>query len=163
MHVAAQTPVRKEADFHRWLNSQAAALRARRANLVDWEGLAEELEAMGARERRELVAHLRNLLAHLLKWKFQARRRSEASWKRSIVVSRQELSELLEDSPSLRNIRSDFVVKAYKQARLLAGTEMKLDKRHWDSLFPKNCPWTFDELIDEDFFPSQANGRNGRK
>ncbi len=163
MHVAERKPPRREVDLHRWLRSQAAALRARRADLVDWEGLAEELDAMGARERRELVAHLRNLLAHLLKWKYQGQRRSEASWMRSMVLARQEVSELLEDSPNLRNLRADLVARAYRQARVLAGTEMKLNKRQWEAMFPASCPWTFDELMDEDFIPSQTNGRNGRK
>jgi hypothetical protein len=60
-----------EDDFHGWLLDQAAALRARDYESLDWDHLAEELETMGARERRELNERLKNLLLHLLKFKYQ--------------------------------------------------------------------------------------------
>ena len=60
-----------ETDFHGWLLDQAAALRARDYESLDWDNLAEELELMGARERRELRSELKILLLHLLKLKFQ--------------------------------------------------------------------------------------------
>jgi hypothetical protein len=145
----------KEDDFYAWLLDQALQLRARRYELVDWEGLAEEIEAMAARERRELVSRLRILLAHLLKWQYQSRRRGENSWKRSIVVSRQEISELLGDSPSLLATRAEHLLKAYLQARRLAGTEMRLSKLEWESQFPAACPWTFEQVMDQDFMPSE--------
>jgi Domain of unknown function DUF29 len=48
-----------EEDFHGWLLGQAAALRAQDYEELDWDHLAEELEIMGARERRELNEHLK--------------------------------------------------------------------------------------------------------
>ncbi len=117
---------------------------------------------MGASERRELVSHLRTLLAHLLKWKYQTERRSESSWRTSIARSRQDLSEVLDDSATLRNRRSDHLTKAYKQARVLASTEMKLGRRNREKLFPKTCPWNFDEFMKEDFLPARPSGSNGR-
>lgn len=38
---------------------------------VDIDGLIEEIESMGASERRELINRLAVLLAHLLKWQYQ--------------------------------------------------------------------------------------------
>ena len=46
--------VSKETDFSGWLGAQAAALRSRSISAVDWDGIAEELEAMAKREEREL-------------------------------------------------------------------------------------------------------------
>jgi len=149
--------LQRESDFYAWLIDQAAHLRARRSELLDWEGLAEEIEAMAGRERRELVSRLRNLLAHLLKWQYQPQRRGERSWRRSIVVSRQEISGLLTDSPSLANQALEHLPKAYSQARRLAGAEMKLEQREWESLFPESCPWTFEEVLNEDFLPGESN------
>ena len=57
-------------DFHGWLLDHAAALRARDYESLDWDHLAEELELMGARERRELGSELKTLLLHLLMLEF---------------------------------------------------------------------------------------------
>jgi hypothetical protein len=43
-----------EEDFVLWKQHQAALIRAGRFDLVDWENVAEEIDAMGSRERREL-------------------------------------------------------------------------------------------------------------
>jgi hypothetical protein len=58
-------------DFHGWLLDQAAVLRTRDFEALDCEHLAEELELMAARERREMQSELKNLLLHLLKLKFE--------------------------------------------------------------------------------------------
>jgi hypothetical protein len=155
--VKSQNP---ELDYYDWLKRQAQALRRKRPSFLDWENLAEELEAMGARERRELISHLRILIAHLLKWTYQSSRRGETSWKRSIVVARQEIAVLLADSPSLKTVLADCMVKGYEDGRRLAGTEMKLDRLAWQRLFPDACPWTLTDLLDPDYLPQQA--RHGR-
>src|SRR5690349_8580779 len=59
-----------EEDFVLWTERQAEALRrAARAgsNLpLDWENLAEEIESVGKRDRREVESYVRNILAHIL-------------------------------------------------------------------------------------------------
>jgi Domain of unknown function DUF29 len=155
--VKSQNP---EVDYYDWLKRQAQVLRSKRPSFLDWENLAEELEAMGARERRELISHLRILLAHLLKWTYQSSRRGETSWKRSIVLARQEIAALLADSPSLKTVLSVCLVKGYTDARRLAGTEMKLERTGWQRLFPDACPWTLSELLDPDYLPQQP--KHGR-
>jgi hypothetical protein len=49
-----------EEDFHGWLTHQAALLRSRDADALDWEHLAEEIEAMASAERRELLGRARH-------------------------------------------------------------------------------------------------------
>lgn len=56
-----------ELDFYAWLNQQAQVLRSRESESLDWDHLAEEIEAMAAGEKRELTSHLKTLLVHLLK------------------------------------------------------------------------------------------------
>ncbi|MFL5123282.1 MAG: DUF29 family protein, partial [Microvirga sp.] len=41
-----------ERDFYAWLQDQAAKLRARSHNDLDWENLAEEIESVGRSERK---------------------------------------------------------------------------------------------------------------
>jgi Domain of unknown function DUF29. len=48
------TAVKYEQDFHGWALHNAALLRSGRFSEADIEHIAEELEVMGAGERREL-------------------------------------------------------------------------------------------------------------
>jgi Domain of unknown function DUF29 len=79
MEPAEARLVSIDADFHAWLLEQASALRNQQYDRVDWQNLAEQLDSMARAERRELRSRLTTLLAHLLKWRYQAKRRSR-SW-----------------------------------------------------------------------------------
>ncbi len=60
-----------EEDFVRWTEQQSRALREAAevgTNLpLDWENLAEEVESLGASQRRELRSRLAVILEHLMK------------------------------------------------------------------------------------------------
>ena len=51
MAASLETRVRYADDLHAWSLEQAALLRARRTEGLDWDHLAEELEAMVGRDR----------------------------------------------------------------------------------------------------------------
>ena len=72
-----------ETDFNAWLQDQAAKLRDRSHNDLDWENLAEEIESVGRSQKNEIRRRLQVLVLHLLKWQFQPGRRSE-SWRITI-------------------------------------------------------------------------------
>ena len=159
MKTAAKSHSRDpQADYYDWLNRQARALRDKQPHYLDWRELAEELKETGARERRELVSHLRILMAHLLKWSYQSSRRA-VSWRRTILLARQEAEAVLTDSPSLKPMLAERVAKAYEDARRLAGTEMKLEPAAQERLFPQSCPWSLDELRDPDYLPERERRR----
>jgi hypothetical protein len=63
---------------------------------------------------------------------------------------------------TIRNELPDCLVKVYVLARRLAGTDMRLERRDWERLFPNSCPWTAEEIFDQDFFPALAPTANGR-
>jgi hypothetical protein len=146
---------RIEDDFHGWLVDQAKVLHARRTDLVDWEAIAEELEAMAVQERRQARKLLRNLLAHLLKWSFQADQlpRRAHSWRKSIRETREELSDLLEDSPGLITPLIEAFAKSYERARRKASDETRIPLER----FPDEPPWTLDNALSEDFWPAPAS------
>ena len=91
----------RDSDFYAWSLEQAALLRAGRVGEADLAAIAEEIESMGRTEKRELVSRLSLLLMHLLKWKFQPKKRS-ASWEATIRVQRNRLVDHLDDNPSLK-------------------------------------------------------------
>jgi hypothetical protein len=98
-------PLRKERDFHGWLTQQAALLRSGLPG-VDFDGVAEELEAMAASEKRELKSRFVVLLVHLLKcgWCDGAKSARGRGWQLTIREQRRQLATLLEDSLSLRGL-----------------------------------------------------------
>lgn len=137
-----------EQDFHRWTQEQAELLRQRRLSAIDVDHLIEELETMGARERREVTNELRILLAHLLKWRYQPQYRSR-NWRATIDEQRLSLDDLLDDNPSPRPQLDDQLAKAYRLGRLLAIKETDLD----EATFPHRCPFTLADVLAEDRYP----------
>lgn len=89
-----------ETDFYAWLMYNAELLRQGRFSEIDRNAIAEELESMGKREKRELISRLAVLIAHLLKWVYQPEKRSY-SWECTIKEQRKEIFYVLQDSPSL--------------------------------------------------------------
>ena len=135
-------------DFYTWTHQQAELLRKGRFNELDANHLIEELESMGARERRELGNRLAILLAHLLKWQFQPER-SGNSWRRTIKIQRIDINELLADNPGLTSELDEIFAKAYQKARLLAADETRFD----ESAFPIESPFQVREVLDLEFLP----------
>jgi hypothetical protein len=89
-----------EQDFYAWSVQTATLIRQGSWSEIDALNLAEEIESMGRSEKRELINRLAILMMHLLKWQFQSERRSR-SWEGTIDEQRQQVHDLLEDSPSL--------------------------------------------------------------
>ena len=141
-------------DFYAWLIKSADLLRKHQFDKVDIEHIAEELEAMSKSEKRELISRLTVLLAHLLKWQYQPALRSR-SWKNTILTQRIDISELLEDSPSLQHDIGDKIAVAYEKARLSAEDETGLDKNN----FPEQCPYTLTQTLKKDFFTEDEHNR----
>lgn len=139
-------------DFFAWANEQAQLLRAGKLSEADIDHIAEEIESMGRSEKRELVSRLEVLLMHLLKWQFQPDRRG-ARWEVSIADNCEKLEEHLIDNPSLRSQTGAAVDAAYRRARRHAALETDLPT----TTFPSVCPWSFEQFMNEDFWPDRAH------
>ena len=141
-----------ERDFYAWAMEQARLLRSGRLGDADIENIAEEIESIGRGEKRELVSRLTVLLLHLLKWQFQPSHRG-ASWRLSIANAREQLADHLDDNPSLKSMLDAAMVSAYRYACREAAKETGLAF----SAFPSACPWTFEQVMDEVFWPGEAD------
>ncbi len=139
-----------QADYYGWLQENAQLIREKRFSELDVDNIIEELESMGKSEKRELSNRLTVLLMHLLKWQYQLVKRS-TSWRNTIAVQRIDIRELLEDSPSLRREVADKIAVAYEKAVLAAEVETGIEKQN----FPAACPFSFEQILDEDFLPSE--------
>jgi hypothetical protein len=148
MSDVAETDIDYEVDYHAWLTSNAALLRAGRLSDIDAVRIAEELDDMGKSERRAIESWLKVLILHLLKWRLQPMRRG-VSWQQSIDNARDEIVRRLQDSPSLRSRLDEMISARYPAVRRMAMRETGLPLE----TFPEACPFALNDLLDEDFWP----------
>jgi hypothetical protein len=147
-------------DFYQWTQTTAALIRQGKWHEVDADYLAEELESLGKRDRRELESRLEVLMMHLLKWCYQPEQREYShSWYDTILEQRGQIQQLLDDSPSLRPQAEALLAHRYARSRRRAIGETQLP----EATFPPEGPWTAEQVLDDDFWPeslprSSANG-----
>ncbi len=137
-----------ERDFYAWTQEQAALLRSGRLDQLDVAHLAEEIEALGRQERRELVSRLGILLGHLLRWQFQPQLRGK-SWRATISEQRRQIQRLLKESPSLKPELLAALPEAYQDGILLVVKETPLSEED----LPAECPYTLEQVMDLGFYP----------
>lgn len=140
--------IQYETDYYAWTVEQADLLRNKRVGEVDIEHLIEELESMGASEKRELLNRLKVLLAHLLKWQYQPEYRGR-SWVNTVREQRRMIPVHLKQNPSLKGKLVEFMLDGYELGRGVAADETGLP----ENTFPPECPWSFEQMLDHTFFP----------
>ena len=129
-------------DFYVWTMEQADLLRRHKPDWMDWENVADELESMGKKDRRELVSRMTVLLMHLAKWYWQAEKWSP-SWSGTIEEQREQIELSLNDSPSLRSFIQYSFQEAWGRAIKKAARETGLPL----STFPEACPWPMEDVL----------------
>jgi hypothetical protein len=135
-------------DFYGWTIATAQLMREGKMNELDIENLIEEIESMGRSEKRQLVNRLSVLITHLLKWHYQPSLQGR-SWHLTIEHQRRQLKKLFKGNPSLKNKSKEILKESYEDACIQAESETGLLR----SVFPSNCPYTFEQCLDEEFYP----------
>ena len=133
-------------DYYQWLINTAKLLKSKEFTKLDLKNLIEEIESLGKSEKRAIKSNLIVVILHLLKWQYQPQKRSN-SWKSSIREHRRRIQELLTDSPSLNNYLPEIFTACYIAAKKQASDETELSIM----FFPKECPFSLEESLDEDF------------
>jgi len=103
---------------------------------------------MGKRQKQELRSRLSVLFMHLLKWQYQPALQSR-SWVSTIKIQRFEIKAHIDDNSSLKNVLDEMIAKAWQGALIKAEHETGFGV----STFPAQCPWTFEQTIDDEFWP----------
>ena len=140
-----------ETDFYRWCITQADSLRMAQPEWLDWANVAKEIESLGRFDRRAMQTQLTAILEHLLALFATGER--DQHWHKAISRTRDDLAELLEESPSLRGQLATALPRAYEHACYGAGIQLGLDKDARLNRFPAQCPWVIEAILDHDFFP----------
>ena len=137
-----------DTDYYAWALQNAELMKQGRFEDLDTEHLIEEIESMGASEKRALESCLIELMLHLLKWQFQKKRRG-SSWEISIHKQRIAIEKILHDNPSLKYQLYERVLECYVYAKRYAAAETKLPS----AKFPTECPYTLEQLADTEYMP----------
>ncbi len=92
-------------DLNLWLEQVATSIKNRDFENMDWDGLLEEIEDMGASEKRALRSYTRRLIDHILKLRYWNSEKdyNQKHWEREVVNFRYEIRQILKESPSLKN------------------------------------------------------------
>ena len=139
-------------DFYAWTQEQANLLKNQNYNNLDLENLIEEIESMGKSNISQLENRLTILLAHLLKWKYQSHFRSN-SWECTIKEQRKKIISHIVKNPSLKSSLDEIFKEAYEYAILQASRETRIAT----SQFPEQSPFTYQQTINDVFWPSEEN------
>jgi hypothetical protein len=150
----ASVPVRTpyESDPYSWAREQARALREKRAEQLDWDNLAEEVEDLADRHADALEGHCENLIEHLLELSYAAeliRRDNLRLWRASVRNARHRIATLLKRNPGLNSRAHELFAEAWPLGRNQALGKLDLD----DAAIPERQLWSFEQAIDGKFEP----------
>jgi hypothetical protein len=130
---------------------QAQLLWEQKFSEVDWPNLIEEIEDLGRSEYCALISAIDQLTLPLLKWQYQPERRSP-SWRHVIDKPRIQIECILANSLGLKSCIPEALTKGYKYGRKGAIKETFLSEMQ----FPQLCPYSWDVLVDENFYPEAS-------
>ena len=152
-------------DSYTWAKRQAAALKRRDVEAIDWENVSEEIEALAREDERFLRDGYSKIIQNFLKLQY-----SEGwQWDDSVEKVRSEIMILLEDSPGLEAERRRLYRSAWRWARERAIRELvqpaiapiqdeekweregKRLRQAWSELLPEKNPYTRRQ-VEEDFW-----------
>lgn len=139
---------RYEDDFYGWTMRNVQLLKQGKFKEADMENIIEEIESMGRSEKNQLARRFSLILMHLLKWQYQPALQCK-SWKVTLREQRRASRRLINENPSLKAKINDCLFNAYEDSVDEAIKETGLDER----TFPTECPYTFEQIMDEDFYP----------
>jgi hypothetical protein len=133
-----------------WSQEQARLLRAGRFAELDIEHVADEIEDVGKREKRELASRMAVLLARLLKWSRQPENRTNG-WRATINHQRKRIALAMKETPTLKTVMGD---RDWHEAMWLdAVAQASKETGLAEDALPETCPWSMDQAADAEFWP----------
>ena len=94
-------------DLNLWRQEIINAIQNKQLENMDWDNLIEEINDMGASEKRALRSYMKRLIEHILKLRY---------WKKEVVNFREEIKSILEESPSLNNYLEQNYIDWYQKS-----------------------------------------------
>lgn len=150
-----------QTDYYAWTKQQAAELRAlaarRTDSTLDLENLAEEIESLGRSDWRAARSQVQRAIEHLLKLEFSPAQEPRSGWLDTITEARDQLADLL--TPALRREVEDDLSPLFARSR---RDTAKALRRHGEAdaanALPDGCPYTFQQILDQNWYPQNRHG-----
>ncbi|AFZ43732.1 protein of unknown function DUF29 [Halothece sp. PCC 7418] len=140
-----------DTDYNLWVLETIKQLENKQFKAIDWENLLEELSDLSRREKRKLKNLLRRLLEHLLKlnyWQAEIEN-NRGHWEAEIASFRKQITDQLEDSPSLKPYLEEIFAECYQDGRELAAARSRLPLE----TFPEQPIATLEQVLDKHWLP----------
>jgi hypothetical protein len=105
-------------DLNLWRQEIINAIQNKQLENMDWDNLIEEINDMGASEKRALRSYIKRLVEHILKLKYWngEKEYNQRGWKKEVVNFREEINSILEESPSLNNYLEQNYLDWYQKS-----------------------------------------------
>lgn len=122
-----------DSDLLTWSEQQADLLRrvaaGERVNdQVDWENIAEEIEAVGRSERSSLASHVGTVIEHLAKLEASPAVDPRLGWQETIIRTRGRIDTLVQRDKGLRAALDRVVAEEHAAALKLVTSLLALHR-----------------------------------
>lgn len=132
-------------DLNLWLEEIKVKIQNRDFKEMDWENLLDEIDDMGASQKRALDSYTQRLIEHILKLKYwhSELSRCRNGWMVEVTNFRTSINRILKKNPSLKN----YLAGEYEEIFRDAEKAMKL-------LFelPGDGFMSLEEILQDDYF-----------
>ena len=137
-----------ELDYLAWYEKTLEQLKNNHSNELDLESLSEVLENLVRDTKRSGESYLRQIIIRLLLIEYwESEKINRCHWAAEIVNFR---SELETDMTTNLKKHLDLVKEnIYQKALKYVIKKTELNK----TLFPIQCPYSLEQLLDDDWFP----------
>lgn len=138
-----------EIDDYLWVERTIELLKDKNFDELDLENLIEELEDLGRERKNKVESLLRQIIIHLLLLEYwsQEYQYNAAHWQAEITEFRFQINGIL-----TKKLQSYLASKI----ELIYQNSVKYTQRKTNlNIFPEKCPYTLEQLLDEDWFPTR--------
>ena len=157
-----------DGDGFTWGLQQAAAIRRRDFEAIDWENVAKEIESYSRQLRDRWESHCVWAIELLLVSEHcvdpaQAELRR---WARELAICRSEMAHVIERNPGRKDQCGAMLQMAWGHGRERAASKLELHdgdawpvprgvRRIWEDALPRECPYSlaevagYDPLVDD--------------
>lgn len=119
-------------DLNLWRQEIVTAIQNRKLENMDWDNLIEEINDMGASEKRALRSYMKRLIEHILKlqyWQGELEY-NQRGWKKEVVNFREEIKSILQESPSLNSYLQQNYLDWYQKSVKAMREEFTIPDDH---------------------------------
>ena len=139
-----------EIDDNLWLEETVKLLKEKKFTELDLDNLIEELESLAKRDKLAMASLLQQVIIHLLLLDYwdSEYERNYRHWQDEIYSFRYQLNDRL--TTNLTQYLKENLAKIYQRAF------KRVNNKTGDNLdLPQRCPYTLEQLLDEDWFPQK--------